>query len=109
MQDPREMIRILLADSYEISRRGLRILLEAQPGFCVVGEASDSVRTVSLARELRPDIVLLDLSISRNSAQEALRDITGLGPCVRVVVLAAEIDSAQTARFMQLGARALLL
>ena len=84
-------------------------MLEAEPGFCVVGEADDGAKALQLARELKPDIVLLDLAMRSYSGMAALRDLASQPESVRVIVLAAEIDSTQMVEALELGARALVL
>src|ERR1700751_5038421 len=66
-------IGILIADDHEIFRDGLRLLLEAESGLKVVGEARDGAEAVERARELSPDILLLDLSMPNHPGFEALR------------------------------------
>ena len=68
-------IRILLADDHRILREGLRSLLEQQNDITVVGEASDGETAVTLARELRPDIVIMDVVMSGLGGVEATRRI----------------------------------
>lgn len=68
-----ERIRILLADDHAIFRAGLHALLDAQPDMQVIGEAGDGAQAVRLARELKPDIVLLDLSMPGMDGLTALR------------------------------------
>jgi two-component system nitrate/nitrite response regulator NarL len=109
MQDARETIRILLADDHSIVRGALRKLLDGEPGFHVVGEASDGAEAVRLARQLKPDILLLDLAMPQYSGLQALRDLAAPGRPVRVVVLAAAIDKPQILELLQLGAQALVL
>ena len=58
-------INILIADDHPIFRDGLRRLLEAEPGLKVIGEACDGAEAVKMARELKPDILLLDLAMPR--------------------------------------------
>ena len=60
-------IRIVIADDHPIFRDGLRRLLEAEPDLKVIGEASDGAEAVKLGRQLKPDILLLDLAIDRKS------------------------------------------
>ena len=63
MNPDRQEIRILLADDHPIFRDGLKRLLEAEPGFTVIGEASNGVEAVRLVKQLKPELLLLDLSM----------------------------------------------
>ena len=71
------MIHVLLADDLPLVRAGLRTLLEAEEGFLVVGEARNGEEAVALARETRPDVVLMDLSMPGVDGLEATRLIAG--------------------------------
>jgi DNA-binding NarL/FixJ family response regulator len=66
-------IRLVIADDHPIFRDGLRRLLEAEPGLKVIGEACDGAEAVKLARQLKPDILLLDLAMPRHPGLEALQ------------------------------------
>lgn len=98
-------IRILIADDHPIFRDGLRGLLEAEPGFRVVGEAADGEATVALAVRLKPDILLLDLIMPKRSGLEALRDLASSTSPMRTIILAAVIGEADIVQALQLGAR----
>ncbi len=69
-------IRIVIADDHPIFRDGLRRLLEAEPNLKVLGEASDGAEAVKMARQLKPDILLLDLAMPKHPGLEALRDLS---------------------------------
>jgi len=102
-------IRILIADDHPIFRDGLRRLLEAERGFQVVVEAADGEEAVKLARQLKPDIVLLDLAMPRVTGLEALRELAASPKPVRTVLLTAAIEREQIVEALQLGARGVVL
>ena len=79
-------IRLLIAEDQPLMRRGLRTVLDLEPGFQVAGEAPDGLQAVALARELRPDVVLMDLQLPVQDGVQATREIIqeGLG---RVLIL----------------------
>ena len=81
------MIRILVADDQQLVRSGFRMILRSDPALEVVGEAADGVEAVSLARELRPDVVLMDVRMPRVDGIEATRRVTAAGEAPRVLVL----------------------
>src|SRR5712691_9093254 len=103
--------RILIADDHPIFRDGLKRLLESEKEFKVVGEACDGVEAVKLARQLKPEILLLDLAMPRRPGLEALREINS-GPTsssVRVILLTAAAEKDQIVEALQLGARGVVL
>jgi two-component system, NarL family, response regulator NreC len=79
--------RILLVDDHAVLRAGLRALLEAEPGFLVVGEAGTGEEGVMKARQLLPDVVVMDLSMPGAGGLEAVREISALGKEIRTLVL----------------------
>lgn len=82
-----QQIRILLVDDHAVLRAGLRALLEAEPGFLVVGEAATGEEGVMKAKQLRPDVVVMDLSMPGAGGLEAVRQITALEQGIRTLVL----------------------
>lgn len=79
--------RIVIAEDYTILREGLRSLLSTDPAFEIVGEAEDGRQAIERAAELKPDLVLLDLSMPRTSGLDAIREIKRLSPQTRICVL----------------------
>ena len=83
--------RIVIADDHPIFRDGLKRLLESEKEFKVVGEACDGVEAVKLARQLKPEILLLDLAMPRRPGLEALREMNSDSSSVRVILLTAAV------------------
>jgi two-component system, NarL family, nitrate/nitrite response regulator NarL len=103
--------RILIADDHPIFRDGLRRLLETEPDLKVIGEACDGAEAVKLAKQLKPDILLLDLAMPRHPGLEALREMSSASNqnAVRVILLTAGAEKAQIVEALQLGARGVVL
>lgn len=98
-----EKIRLLLADDHAVLRSGLRLLLSEQPDMEVVGEAADGEEAIAKTRELRPDLVLLDITMPGIGGLEALDRIKKEVPEVRVVVLTMHDDESYMERIMTSG------
>lgn len=79
--------RIVIAEDYTILREGLRSLLSTDPAFEIVGEAEDGRQAIERAAELKPDLVLLDLSMPRTSGLDAIREIKRLSPRTKICIL----------------------
>src|SRR5262245_52760536 len=101
-------VRILIADDHEVVRRGVRAVLEGQLGWIVCGEATTGREAVAKAIDLRPDVVVLDISMPELNGLEAARQIHRVVPAHIVVLTVHESD--QLARdILEAGARAYIL
>ena len=101
--------RILLVDDHELVRRGLRALLEMQPGWVVCGEAADGRTAVDLAQKLAPDIVVMDIGMPQLNGIEAARQILERTHGIEVLMLSVH-DSEQAVReVIGAGARGYVL
>jgi DNA-binding NarL/FixJ family response regulator len=103
------MIRLLLADDHVLMRAGLRQLLATVPDIDVVGEATDGEQAVELALALRPDVVLMDLSMPGVDGIEATRRIVAAAPGIRVVGLTSFSDRERIVAMVDAGAKGYLL
>ncbi|MGB9070341.1 MAG: response regulator transcription factor [Candidatus Acidiferrales bacterium] len=102
-------LRFLLADDHEVVRRGLRSIIESQPGCDVVGEAADGRRAVALTKELNPDIVILDITMPALNGLEALRQIHGACPRTKVLVVTMHDSNYIITQVLNAGARGYIL
>ena len=102
-------IRILLADDHTVVRRGLRLLLEGQPEFSVVAEASDGKQAVDAAQASRPDVVVLDIAMPNLNGIDAAQRILASNPGVAIVVLSMHSDEGSVLRALKAGAKGYLL
>lgn len=100
----RDMIRLMLVDDHEVVRSGLRMLLEAEPDMLIVAEASSGAEAVRLARQCRPDVVVMDISLPDTSGIEATRRIRA--ECPETAVLALTIHEGEQYFFEMLNAGA---
>ena len=102
-------IRILLADDHTVMRRGLRFLLESQPEFTVVAEASDGRQAVQQAEATHPDVAVLDIAMPNLSGIEAAQRINAQMPNIAIIVLSMHSDEGYVLRALKAGARGYLL
>ncbi len=98
------MIKILLSDDHRLFLDGLRMLLELSPDFEIVGEAIDGQTAILLCRKLRPDIVLMDISLHDMTGIEATRRLLAENPNVGVVMLSMHSDRRFVFEALEAGA-----
>ncbi len=100
----REALRVLLVDDHDLFRTGLRNLLEEQEGVIVVGEAGTGHEAIRIIRELAPDVVVMDLNMPGMTGVEATRQIAGMVPLARVLVLTVSDQDADVLDAILAGA-----
>ena len=96
--------RVIIAEDHRIVRDGLRAILAAEPDLEVVGEAADGLEAIRCAAELKPDVVILDLSMPRMNGMEALAEIKRTGETTRVVVLTVHREEEYVFAALRAGA-----
>jgi len=102
-------LRVLLAEDHAVVREGTRGILEADPGISVIGEAADGAEAVDLARDLEPDVVLLDMAMPVLNGVEATRRLRQLPHPPQVLVLSAYDDVGYAEAVLAAGASGYLL
>lgn len=102
-------VRILIADDHAVIRRGLRSLLTLQPGWEVSGEAATGREAVSLAKQLKPDVVVMDISMPELNGVEATRQIVKEVPGTEVLILTMHSSEELARAVLHAGARAIVL
>jgi DNA-binding NarL/FixJ family response regulator len=101
--------RILVADDHEVVRRGIRTLLEARSAWEVCGEASTGREAVEKARRLKPDVVLLDITMPDRSGLEAIPEILQVDPKAKIIVFTMHDSGHIASRAIAAGASGLVL
>jgi DNA-binding NarL/FixJ family response regulator len=102
-------VRLLVADDHEIVRSGLRAVLEAQPGWSVVAEARDGREAVEKAKQVKPHIAVMDISMPQMNGLDAARQIVRCVPETRILVLSVHDSDSLIQSILQAGARGYLL
>lgn len=105
---PDELVRILLIDDHDIMRQGLRMLVESEPDFRVVGEARDGATARLLAASEQPDLIVLDLDLGGESGLDLIPDLLAAAPAVRILVLTGLRDTEAHRQAFHLGATGLV-
>ncbi|MCL4370841.1 MAG: response regulator transcription factor [Chloroflexi bacterium] len=102
-------IRILLADDHAVLRAGIRALLELQPDFQVVGDASDGAQAIAAVRALLPDVVLMDLGMPGMDGLAATRQIKEISPNTRILILTQHENKEYVLPALKVGASGYVL
>jgi DNA-binding NarL/FixJ family response regulator len=102
-------IRILLADDHQLMRSGIRLMLERESDLTVVGEAADGREAVSLAKTLKPDVVVMDIGMPNLNGIEAAHQMTQENPEMAIVIVSMHADESYVLRALKAGARGYLL
>lgn len=102
-------IRVLLADDHPHAREGMRMIVSAESGFAVVGEASSGEEAIALADALAPDLVLMDIHMPGMGGLEAVKAIKGAHPAVKIVIVTVSDDASHLFEAIKKGAQGYLL
>jgi len=104
-----DVLRVVLADDHPIVREGLRLLVNSQPDMRVVGEAADGAAACRAATELRPDVLVMDLSMPVLSGADATQIVKRDCPDVRILALTVHEESLYLTRLLRAGASGFVL
>lgn len=97
-------MRVLIADDHQIVREGLRSLLDREPGVTVIADVADGTQVVDAAEAMRPDVVIMDLSMPGLNGIDATRRVIAAMPHVRVLCLSMHTDIAMVTQALRAGA-----
>ncbi len=112
MKETRRMTQpttIVLADDHEVVRQGLRLLLESEAGFSILGEAADGLQALELVERLNPDVLVVDLMMPGLGGLDVSRRVTQRFPKTRVVILSIHASEAHVHQALRNGAAAYVL
>lgn len=102
-------MRILVADDHEVVRRGIRGVLESHEGYVVCGEARNGLEAVTQTRKLKPDVLILDITMPELSGFEAARIILKEQPALPIVILSVHKSSPAVKMARDIGVKAYVL
>jgi DNA-binding NarL/FixJ family response regulator len=102
-------IRVLLAEDHILVRQGFRRILEDDPGITVVGEARTGLEAIEQCKELKPDVVVMDLSMPELGGLEATAEILKANPQIKIVILSMYSNEAYVRKAFELGAKGYIL
>lgn len=102
-------LRLALADDHTMMRSGLRLLLEREPDFSIVGEAGDGRQAIEIVETQSPDVVIMDVAMPNLNGIEAARRITNAHPRTAIIILSMHSDESYVLRALNAGARGYLL
>lgn len=105
----KKKIRILLADDHRMVRQGFRLILDAQEDMEVIGEAGNGREAVDMARSLKPEVVVMDVTMPELNGIEATRRIREAEPLVRVLALSVHRDAVYVREIVRAGAEGYIL
>src|SRR4051812_1535074 len=100
---------IVIADDHQIVRQGLRSLLERYPDMKVIGEAADGRSAVRMAKELNPEVVVMDIAMPELNGIEATRQLVNTQPATKIVALSMHADRRFASEMLRAGAKAYLV
>jgi len=100
---------IVLADDHQVVRHGLRVLLEAEPEFRIVGEAGDGLEALEMLERLQPDVLVLDLMMPGMNGLEVTRQASQRSPRTGIVILSMHTNEAYVLEALRAGAKAYVL
>jgi DNA-binding NarL/FixJ family response regulator len=102
-------IRVLLAEDHVLVRQGFRRILEDDPGISVVGEARTGLEAIDRCKELKPDVVVMDLSMPDLGGLEATAEILKADPQIKILILSMYSNEAYVRKAFELGAKGYIL
>jgi DNA-binding NarL/FixJ family response regulator len=109
MSTPAASIRIVLADDHVAIRQGLRLIIDGQPDMTVVAEASDGAEAIQHAQALRPDVVVMDISMPGMNGLVATRTLRAATPAIAIVIITRHGDDAYLQELLRAGAAGYVL